>query len=272
MILPVGVVIGTIIFMFMYFYNERRDEQERTVIGSHEIRVDDLDDMVGKFTDWIGSRDVDTEQGRNGLKSAASMIEGRLGPQNLGLKVEKGPGEAKYGLLWKSLWVDVRGQSSPDKVVIAAVSFSGVGEVADANVVSTMVMLAASMARDENSKTVRFVFLPLKRNPTEQNKWLLENCIQKGEVCDGIIGVGLMETDPEVGGEVWQVVTGSGGNQEWWKFLRQEATRPEGDGHSVWITHSVFSSKAWKKRKNERLESTLPVASQLASWLRRAAE
>ena len=54
MVLPVGVVLGTIIFMFMYFYLEREDEKNHAVIVSHGLRVSDLEDMVGKFTSRIG--------------------------------------------------------------------------------------------------------------------------------------------------------------------------------------------------------------------------
>ena len=54
MVLPVGVVLGTIIFMFMYFYLEREDEKNHAVIVSHGLRVSDLEDMVDKFTSRIG--------------------------------------------------------------------------------------------------------------------------------------------------------------------------------------------------------------------------
>jgi hypothetical protein len=102
MILPVGVVIGTIIFMFMYFYLEREDEKNHAVIVSHGLRVSDLEDMVDKFADRIGQRNIESEQGRVGLRRAASMIEGRLGPQNVGYPVVKSEGKAAHGFLWKS--------------------------------------------------------------------------------------------------------------------------------------------------------------------------
>ncbi len=272
MILPVGVVIGTIIFMYMYFYNERRDEQEHAVIASHGLRVNDLDDMVMKFTDRIGVRDIEIEQGRTGLKSAASMIEGSLGPQNVGFPVKKDDGEARHGLLWKSLWVDIRGKKMPERVVIAAVSFAGAGETADANTASTLMMLASSMARDEPARTIRFVFLPIDQSPAQQNAWLIQRCLQENEICDGIIGIRTMKKKPELTGEDWQVVAPSSADQAWWQFLKQGANRPAGAVPSVWITHPVFSSHAWEGQRSRRLEKTIQVAGTITSWLRRAAE
>lgn len=272
MILPVGVVIGTIIFMYMYFHNERRDAQEHAVIVSHGLRVDDLDDMVMKFTDRIGERDVETEQGRAGLKSAASMIEGRLGPQNVGFPVKKDQGEARHGLLWKSLWVDIRGEKTPERVVIAAVSFAGAGEVADANTASTLLMLASSMAREKPARTIRFVFLPLDQSPAEQNSWLLQRCLNEGEICDGIIGIRTMNGKPEIGDNEWQVETPADADQAWWAFLQQGDQRPDGAAQSVWVTHAVFSPDTWEAQRTRRLEKTIEVAGVITSWLRRAAE
>ena len=127
MVLPVGVVLGTIIFMFMYFYLEREDEKNHAVIVSHGLRVSDLEDMVDKFTSRIGEREIETEAGRAGLLRAASMIEGRLGPQNVGYPVRRSEGEAAHGLLWKSLSVEILGEERPQEVIFAAVSYAGAG-------------------------------------------------------------------------------------------------------------------------------------------------
>ena len=272
MILPIGVVLGTIVFMYMYFHNERRDEHEHAVIASHGLRVSDLDDMVMKFTDRVGVRDVETEAGRSGLKSAASMIEGRLGPQNVGFPVKKDGGEARHGLLWKSLWVDIRGQKTPERVIVAAVTFAGSAEVADANATSTLMMLASSMARDKPARTIRFVFLPIGQSSEDQNRWLVQHCLAENEICDGIIGIQTMQSEPDLAGETWQVETHSDTDKDWWKFLQQGALRPEGEAHAVWVTHPVFSSQAWVGQRSRRLDKTILLASQITSWLRLAAE
>jgi len=272
MIIPVGVVIGTIVFMYMYFHNERRDEQNHAVIASHGLRISDLDDMVGKFSDRIGVRSTETEEGRDGLKSAASMIEGRLGPQNVGYPVKKGKGQAAHGLLFKSLWVDVRGETQPESVIFAAVSFAGAGEVADANVAATLTMLAASMAPDQTNRTIRFVFLPVDRSPAEQNRWLVEHCLAEGEQCDGIIGIKTMDGAPDLGTAEWVAETPADGGEAWWGFLQRGGSRPAGVTQSVWLTHSVYSPEAWKGNKDQRLEKTIKAAGEITAWLRRAAE
>ena len=272
MILPVGVVVGTIVFMFMYFYMEREDERKHAVIASYGMRLDDLDDMVEKFTDRIGPRTHATEQGRYGLKQAASMIEGRLGPQNVGYPVKKGEGEAIDGLQWKSLWVDLTGAVDPDQVVLAAVSYAGAGEVADGNALSTMMMLASSMAREKPAKTIRFVFLPLNLSPAQQNSWLRDRCVGAGETCIGIVGLKTMDAAPQAGGEDWEVVAPSEKDQLWWRYLSAAGAMPDQEEVGVWISNSVFSSHTWKDRRPDRLQRTLKEAKKIENWLRRAAQ
>lgn len=273
MVLPVGVVLGTIVFMIMYFHLEREEERNHAVIISHGLRVSDLEDMVNKFTDRIGERDVETEQGRVGMKRAESMIEGRLGPQNVGYPVKKCEGEAAYGLLWKSLSVEIRGDKKPDEVVFAAVSYSGAGQVADANVVSTLMMLASSMAREGCDRTIRFVFLPMNRPSGQQNRWLVDRCLKPGESCVGIIGVKTMDQTPATGEPEWQVVTPTPADQAWWKHLSTGAAvaaSESGTPPSVWATHPVFSPATWVGKKEQRLERTLGVAQELRQWLQKA--
>jgi hypothetical protein len=274
MALPVGVVVGTIIFMFMYFYLEREDERNHAVIVSHGLRVSDLEDMVDKFTDRIGERDLETEQGRVGLKRAASMIEGRLGPQNVGYPVKKCEGQAAYGLLWKSLAVEIRGEDKPDEVVFAAVSYSGAGNVADANSVSTLMMLSASMAREKAARTLRFVFLPMNLSANEQKSWLIKRCLKPGESCAGIIGLKTMIAAPETGAEAWQAEVSEPADKAWWAYLSQgDSTGAFSGGRapSVWLTNLAFSPETWVGNKDGRLNATLAVARELRTWLLMAA-
>lgn len=276
MVLPVGVVIGTIVFMFAYFYMEKEEERERSVIASYGLRLTDLDDMVSKFSDRVGERSHTSEPGQKGLRQAASMIEGRLGPQNVGYRVSKGRGMVIDSLIWKSLWVDLRGETSPEDVVMVAVSYAGPGEDADANCLSTVMMLASSMAREKNAKTLRFVFLPLSLSPDEQNRWLVQSCLQEGETCSGIIGLQPMVGPPSAASEEWSVVTSTNRDQEWWQYLhRGESINPgsaEESPVSVWVTASVYSPEAWQNRRNDRLQRTVQLAAQMEDWLRRAAK
>lgn len=277
MTLPVGVVIGTIIFMFAYFHMEREDERNHAVIISHGLRVSDLEDMVGKLTDRIGSRDIETEEGRGGLRRAASMIEGGLGPQNVGYPVKRSEGEAAYGRLWKSLYVEIRGEEDPEEVVFAAVSFAGAGEVADANCVSTLMMLASSMAREKSAKTLRFVFLPMDKSPDQQNRWLLDRCLNPGESCVGIIGLQTMKGSPEAGGADWDALAPKDADKAWWSFVSKEGsvggqkTSSPPSPPSVWVSHAVYSTETWVGERTDRLEPTLDAAREIRTWLLKAA-
>lgn len=273
MTLPVGVVVGTIVFMVMYFYLERKDEREHAVIISHGLRLGDLEDMVGKLTDRIGSRDMETEAGRGGLRRAASMIEGGLGPQNVGYPVKKSEGEAAYGLLWKSLSVELRGEQNPDDVVFVAASYAGAGDVADATCVSTLMMLASAMAREKPAQTLRFVFLPMDRAPAEQNRWLMSRCLAAGERCVGIIGLRTMGKSPETGAGDWEVVAPADADKAWWEYLSKGGPgngRSASSPPSVWVTHAVFSPDTWVGQKADRLERALDVAREIRTWLLKA--
>ncbi|MGB2403288.1 MAG: hypothetical protein ACPIA7_07735 [Akkermansiaceae bacterium] len=273
MILPVGVVIGTIIFMFMYFYLEREDEKNHAVIASHGLRISDLEDMVEKFTDRIGQRNIRTEQGRAGLRRAASMIEGRLGPQNVGYPVARSKGEAAHGFLWKSLSVEILGQKNPNEVVFAMVSYAGVGVDADANTVSTLIMLASSMAREIPDRTIRFVFTPMDISREEQKQWLMNQCLKAGERCHGIIGIETMSKMPDAADSAWQATTKSPEDVVWWNKLKDDAAEPDSASAGagvVWLTHPVFSSQTWVNSRGRRLDSTLSVAQDLRRWLVKA--
>ena len=275
MILPVGVVIGTIIFMFMYFYLEREEEKNHAVIASHGLRVSDLEDMVDKFTNRIGKRNIESEQGRAGLRRAASMIEGRLGPQNVGYPVLKSEGKAAYGFLWKSLSVEILGERDPDEVVFAVVSYAGDGNDADANTVSTLIMLASSMARENPARTIRFVFTPLNASPEEQNQWLMERCLKPGEICFGIIGIQTMAAMPSAAGSAWQADVKSPNDIAWWNALKDDGAELSSNSNgvaSVWLTHPAFSAQTWIDSRGRRLDSTLSVAQDLRKWLVKATQ
>lgn len=272
MILPVGVVVGTIVFMFMYFYLEREEEKNYSVIVSHGIRVSDLEDMVEKFTNRIGERRIETEAGRDGLRKAASMIAGRLGPQNVGYPITMSEGQAAHGRFWKSLSVEILGEAEPGEILFVAVSYAGAGEDADANAVSTMMMLASSMAREKPSRTIRFVFTPFDDSNQDHDQWLLTRCLMPGERCIGIIGLKTMDAMPSTGDSNWQISTNSAQDLEWWNSLQSEepVSRSDDAVPAVWLTHTVFSSKTWINQRAQRLESTLDAAQELRKWLVKA--
>lgn len=275
MILPLGVVIGTIIFMFMYFYLEREQEKSQPVIAAHGFRAADLEDMVDKFTGRIGERSIDTEPGRSGLRRAASMIEGRLGPQNVGYSVGRSEGLAAHGLLWRSLSVEIPGEKKPKEVVFAAVSYAGPGQDADANTVSTMIMLASSMAREKPARTLRFVFIPIEDSVAKKNQWLLARCLKPGETCLGIIGLQTMREMPSTADSAWQVSTNAARDLNWWNSLQgmNEVDGVTEDSiPSVWLTHTVFSPHAWTDNRGQRFELTLSIAQELRKCLVKASQ
>jgi len=266
MILPVGVVIGTIVFMWMYFAKHQEESNEQNVIVATGIRISDLEDMVRKFTVLIGLRTSETEEGRIGLRQAAATIEGRLGPKNLGLMVRKDSGEAAHELLFKSLWVDIRGQERAKEIVFMAVSYAGEGEVADSNTVATVMMLASSLANEKPSRTIRFVFLPFDRSPADQKSWLRERCLSDDESCVAIIGLKTMQQAPQISADSWQMVNTDSKAKLWWESVKMGGVL-DTDMPNVWITHPVYAADAWHNKKDERLKATIGVTQEIRGWL-----
>ncbi|MGJ8675906.1 MAG: hypothetical protein ACSHX0_00165 [Akkermansiaceae bacterium] len=264
MALPLGCIVGVAVFMTMYYLNKKDEAKEQNVLIAHDMRVGDLEDMVEKFTDRIGVRELDTEAGRKGLQRAASMIEGSLGPQNLGFTVTRSSGEAAHGLLWKNLSVDIRGEKKPDDVVFALVSYAGEGKVADANAVATMMMLVSSMAYEKPARTIRFVFSPLKKPLDEKRGWLLAESLLAGENSVAVLGIDVMATAPDMSTDGWQ-------NVESMTKANLTATLAQKGQTPLWLTHSVLSSQAWAGNDNGRFRSTLEAAQEIKAWLLQAA-
>ncbi len=254
MILPIGVVVGTAIFMYMYFHLEREEAKEHSVLVAREMKVSELESLVDKFTNRIGLRDIDSEQGRAGLHRAASMIEGGLGPQNLGLTVTKGEGVAAHGKLWRSLSVDIRGVVRPEEVIVASVSYSGNGELADGNTVSTVMMLASAMARDKPARTIRFVFEPLVVADVGELKERAGLVLKDDEKLAGVIALDTMQGMPDLL------------DAGWVSLVSKSAIDIE-QGSELLLTHSVYSSETWKDNEDGRLAATLNVAKQLRNRL-----
>ena len=137
---------------------------------------------------------------------------------------------------------------------------------ADANTVSTMMMLASSMAREKPARTIRFVFMPYNDAAQDQNQWLLTRCLKSGESCSGIIGLQTMGEMPSAGDSAWQMQTKSPVDIAWWNSLTEGSSAMEsrnGVVPSAWLTHPVYSSQTWIGNRDLRLERTLIAAQDL---------
>jgi hypothetical protein len=134
-------------------------------------------------------------------------------------------------------------------------------------------MLASSMAREKPSRTIRFVFTPFDDSSNEHDLWLLTQCLKPGESCSGIIGLKAMDEMPSTGDADWQISTNSPQDLAWWNsILSDEVSLKQDNGivPTVWLTHTVFSSKTWVDQRAQRLESTLNPAQELRKWLVKA--
>jgi hypothetical protein len=159
-LLPLWLVASGVGAMWYYFHREKKQalvEQERFVQAvSAPLLADDL----RKIVEVIGERNGSSETAAANLSRTASMIEGLLGPSNIGYPVHRTNGPGK----WPILQVTLAGKSPQAPAVWVLTSYdSRVGSRgAEANATGLAATLAAAqaLARDKPNFPVHFVFLP----------------------------------------------------------------------------------------------------------------
>ena len=163
-ILPLWLVVSSLGGLWFYLRKQesaKEDEQARFTTGVSEAG---LRDDVGKFLRFVGERHSASSEGVQGLKRAAAMIEGSLGPGNAGYLVERVAGPSLPAGRWPLLVVKVKGSDEdlPPLWVMAGYDARPGSPGAEANATGVASVLAAAhaMASELPRRPVRFAFLP----------------------------------------------------------------------------------------------------------------
>lgn len=164
-LLPIWLMLSGGGALWYYFHREKRQAWIESEHFSQTVSVPLVKDDLRKIIQVIGERNSSSKTAGENLSSAASMIEGFLGPSNVGYTVRQTNGP----LVWPILQVTLRGgnPTAPPVWVITSYDSRAGSRGAEANASGLAATLAAAqaIARDQPKVSVHFVFLPHSNDP-----------------------------------------------------------------------------------------------------------
>lgn len=164
-VLPLWLLASAGFAVWYYHFREKEaafEDQQRYVKSvSSKIIEDDL----RKFETIIGERNGASEKAAKSLKSAATMIEGTLGPGNTGYEVIRIAGPAD----WPLLQVSIHGKNPTQAPVWVLATYDSKpgspGIEANATGVCATLAAAQAIAGDCPQSPIRFLFVPHGNDP-----------------------------------------------------------------------------------------------------------
>ena len=151
--------------LWYYFHLEKKqalEVQERFV---QAVSVPLLADDLRKLVEVIGERNGSSETAAANLSSAASMIEGLLGPSNTGYEIQRHKAPAKWPILQATI-AGSNARAAATWVVSSYDSRPGSrGAEANATGVAAVLAAAQALAGDDPLGAIHFVFLPHANDP-----------------------------------------------------------------------------------------------------------
>lgn len=163
--LPAWLLASGGIALWHYHFREKQAHFEDPQRFAKNVSVPMLADDLRKFSDIIGERNGSSEKAAKSLKSAATMIEGSLGPGNTGYQVQRIGGPAQ----WPLLQVAIHGKNptKPAVWVLACYDSKPGSPGIEANATGVCASLAAAqaMAGDSPDHPVCFLFVPHGNDP-----------------------------------------------------------------------------------------------------------
>lgn len=124
-----------------------------------DVSASSLLDDVTKLSQAIGERNTSSPEARENLKRASSLIQGGVGPSNMGYKVQQKPDPAGTPLIW----IEVYGKKDERALWIIAPYDSPTGSNGverNATGVAATMAVAQAVAAAKPAHPIRFVFLP----------------------------------------------------------------------------------------------------------------
>lgn len=138
-------------------------EQQRF---SRAVSATALEDDVRKLTHLVGERNTTSQSAAKNLTRAAAMIEGSLGPSNIGYVVTRTPGPAE----WPLIHVRILGKNTDEPAVWIVGAYdsrqSSPGAEANATGVAAIMAAAQALAAETPERNIHFAFLPHWNDPT----------------------------------------------------------------------------------------------------------
>lgn len=161
-----------------------------------------LKDSTVKLRDFIGERDFESEDGQKRMQMAVALVQGTLGPNNLGYEVREGESFRRGGRIWKNYWVDSSSGAERGVVVVCSYSNQQTG-------VAACLSVAEWMRGREFSRAVRVIFLAGDEAVGRMSVGEEAEILVVGELGGGTAGVNFFEREV-AGRRVWQAAPEGG--------------------------------------------------------------
>lgn len=157
--LPLWLILSGAAALWYYFHLEREEalkEQERF---AQSISLPRISEDMRKLIGLIGERNTSSEDSSKGLTQTAALIEGSLGPTNVGFKVVKTKGPAD----WPLIQFTIRGKENTEPVWVLTSYDSRAGSPgveANATGIAASLAVAQALAHDKPDHPIHFLFIP----------------------------------------------------------------------------------------------------------------
>ena len=159
-ILPAWLVVSAGLGVWKYYYDFKKEEIIEPSKFATPISADRIADNVRKLVDVVGPRNAGSVGGAKGLRRAASMIQGSLGPGNAGYRVELENGPETPNGEWPIIVATLPGGSSQPLWIVTGYDTLGGGVEANSSGVASVLAVAHSLAGEKLRRPVKFAFLP----------------------------------------------------------------------------------------------------------------
>lgn len=162
-VIPSWLLISGGVGLYLHFQSQKKAQEETPHAYRKNINARSIADDYQKITEVIKARHHQSEQGIQGLKRMAAMIEGALGPSNIGYEVHSIPGVEVAGQTLPLISVDVMKKHTPEEtwLLIPYDSDPTLPRGAEtASSVAVGLALAQQMIGQTWKKNCRFLFFP----------------------------------------------------------------------------------------------------------------
>lgn len=164
-ILPLWLVVSGGAAMWYFLQRDKKLETAEQQRFSRSVSTTALADDVRKLVEIVGERNSASEKAAKNLSRAAAMIEGSLGPSNIGFAVDRVPGPEA----WPLLHVSITGADPEAPAVWITCDYDSrpgsPGAEANATGVAAILAAAQALAGEKPPVSVHFVFLPHGNDP-----------------------------------------------------------------------------------------------------------
>lgn len=159
-ILPLWLAVSAVFGLWKYHHDAKKEELIEPSKFTTPVESSRLADDMRKLVEIVGPRNVSSDDGKRGLKRAASMIQGSLGPGNAGYRVEleKGVGDSVFE--WPVIVATLPGDGGQPLWVVTGYDTLGFGVEANSSGVVSVLAVARAVAGEKPLRPIKFAFLP----------------------------------------------------------------------------------------------------------------